>query len=224
MFLFIILFSSAIASIGPSSFPVFLKEGFSSILEFEEAPTQVVLGDQNLFQVERLNKSIIIKPLSSYATTNMFIYFKTKQPRLILLRASEEAEPTFYKKFESVVPKLPEKPKVIMPTKYPRGLHLKSKNVDAKKDYVTLDIVIASNSSGKVIPNWDLIRMKHKDSEIRPTKLWSERREVQRDSFLKVRLIFIKPNVPENFKDVSLIVPIKDEKKPWNLSLHRGNQ
>ena len=86
-------------NVGPTTFPVFLKEGFSSILEFEEAPTQVVLGDQNLFQIEKLNRSIIIKPLTAYATTNMFVYFKGKETKLFILTASEETEPTYYKKF-----------------------------------------------------------------------------------------------------------------------------
>lgn len=219
MFLMSLLFSYAGASIGPSSFPVFLREGFSSILEFEETPTQVVLGDQNLFQVERLGQSIVVKPLSRYVTTNMFIYFKTKQPRLILLTSSDEAEPTFYKKFESVIPKTVEKQKIVKPTKYSRGLHLKSSMLDSKKDYLTLDIILVTDASGKLTPRWDQIKLKHKDRALSPSKLWSERQDIQRDSSLKVRLIFIKPNIPENFKDVSLIVPVKEEKKAWNISL-----
>lgn len=217
MFLISLFVSQALAStsMGPTTFPVFLKEGFSTILEFEEAPTQVVLGDQNLFQVERLSRSIVIKPMVPYATTNMFVYFKSKETRLFLLTASEESEPTYYKKFQTVIPKVPDKPRALIPTKYKRGLHIKGSEFDKKKDYLTIDFVVAADSSGKVSPSWDLIRLKHKDRVLSPTKLWSERRDAQRDSFVKARLIFAKPNVPADLKDVALIVPIKGSANSW---------
>ncbi|MGE0632372.1 MAG: hypothetical protein AB7O96_08195 [Pseudobdellovibrionaceae bacterium] len=222
LFLSIIL-SQAVAatSLGPTSFPVFLKEGFSSILEFEEAPTQVVLGDQNLFQIEKLNKSIVIKPLTPYATTNMFVYFKTKEAKLFILTASEESEPTYYKKFSTVLPKI-EAPKPSAPKKYVRGTRLKSSSFDKKKDFFTVDFEISADSTGKVTPNWDLIRLKHKDRIINPSKLWSERREVQQDSSVKGRLIFTKPNIPLDMKDVSVIIPIKGSTKSMTLNLQKG--
>jgi hypothetical protein len=222
MFKILIFISQALAnpSIGPTAFPVFLKEGFSSILEFEESPSQVVLGDQNLFLVEKLNRSIVIKPLSPYATTNMFVYFKTKETKLFLLTASEEADPTYYKKFESDTQK-PKAPKeASTPKKYKKGLHVKSSILDSKKDYLTIDLVVAADSMGKLSPSWDLVRIKYKDRIINPSKVWSERREAQRDSFVKARLIFTKPNVPANFKDVSLIVPLKGVSKPLNAYLN----
>jgi hypothetical protein len=211
MFLISLFVSQALAStsMGPTTFPVFLKEGFSTILEFEEAPTQVVLGDQNLFQVERLSRSIVIKPMVPYATTNMFVYFKSKETKLFLLTASEESEPTYYRKFQAFIPKVAEKPKVSIPLKYKRGLHINGSEFDKKKDYLTIDFVVAADSSGKVSPSWDLIRLKHKDRVLSPTKLWSERREAQRDSYVKARLIFAKPNVPADLKNVTLIVPTK---------------
>ncbi len=219
-FLTIVLAQVALAANAtPTTFPVFLKEGFSSILEFEEAPSQVVLGDQNLFLVEKLNRSIVIKPLSPYATTNMFVYFKSKETKLFLLTASEEAEPTYYKKFDDEVKKSLDSGKVAVPVKYSKGLHLKSSDYDSKKDYLTIDFIIAADSSGKLSPSWDLIRIKHKDRIVNPMKVWSERREAQRDSFVKARLIFTKPNIPADFKDVSIIVPIKGISKPYTAEL-----
>ncbi len=226
MSLFLLLISQAFANptIGPTAFPVFLKEGFSSILEFEEVPTQVVLGDQNLFLVEKLNRSIVIKPLSPYATTNMFVYFKSKETKLFLLTASEESEPTYYKKFDTEIQKVSEVAKVTAQIKYSRGLHLKASDYDSKKDYLTIDLVIAADSTGKISPSWDLIRIKHKDRIINPVKVWSERREAQRDSFVKARLIFAKPNIPADFKDVSIIVPIKGISKPYTAELKGGRR
>lgn len=207
------------ASLNPTPFPVFLKEGFSSIIEFDETPTQVVLGDQNLFQVEKLNKSIVLKPLSPYATTNMFVYFKSKQTKLFLLTASEEAEPTYYKKFETDLGNKIIPTKTNITKKYTRGLHVKGLNYDTKKDYLTIDFVIAADSTVKLSPNWDLIRIKHNERIIIPTKIWSERREAQRDSIVNARLIFTKPNIPADFKDVSIIVPIKGTAKSFTADL-----
>src|SRR4051794_22875125 len=89
----------SVASSAP--FPVFLKSGFSTVLEFEEIPTRVVLGDAQSFQVEKLDKSIVIRTLAPYAVGNMFVYFRSKETQLFILSASEDAEPTYYKKFEA---------------------------------------------------------------------------------------------------------------------------
>jgi|GEM_PF-1287301 len=219
----------AAASMGPTAFPVFLKEGFSSILEFEEAPSQVVLGDQNLFQVERLNRSIVIKPLSPYATTNMFVYFKAKETKLFLLVASEESEPTYYKKFSSVLPPViaPKKSpttKIMSQEKNVKEVQLHGMELDKKKDYLTVDFTISSDSSGKIAPSWELVRLKSKDRTIAPLKLWSERREVQRDTRIRARAIFQKPNVSSDLKETSLIVPVKGSTKAMTLNLERSTK
>ena len=221
----IIIFSQITfaANVSPTTFPVFLREGFSSILEFEESPTQVVLGDQNLFLVERLGKSIVIKPLTPYATTNMFVYFKAKDTKLFILTASEEAEPTFYKKFDSIISEPVEIVKIAkVVRKYPKGILITSSSYDSKKDYLTVDFIVSADSSGKISPNWDLIRLKYKDKIISPSKLWSERREAQRDSQVNARLIFTKPNVPGDLKGVSIVVPSKKNSKPFIQNLKEG--
>lgn len=226
MSLLYILISHAVAatSLGPVPFPVFLKEGFSSVLEFEEAPTQVVLGDQNQFQVERLNKSIVIKPLASDAATNMFVYFKTKETRLFLLKASEDAEPTFYKKFESFVspPVKAGATKSAQRKPPPLGIHISKAAFDKKKDYLTVDFLIAADSSGKIIPSWDQVKLKYKERQLSPSKLWSERREVQSSSAIKARLIFTKPDIPKDFSAVSLVIPLKDSKRTLSAQLKGG--
>lgn len=215
----ILLFISQVfaANISPTPFPVFLKEGFSSILEFEEAPTQVVLGDQNLFQIEKLEKSIVIKPLVTDASTNMFVYFRTKSTRLFILNASDDNEPTFYKKFETFVAPKPKNSLKAVPLA--RGVSQKSATFDKKKDYFTVDFLVSADAKSKVAPEWDEIRLKYKDRYMAPSKLWSERKEAQMDSAIKARLVFTKPNIPSDLKQVSVIVPIKGESKPMILNL-----
>ena len=207
------------ASISPTPFPVFLKEGFSSILEFEESPTQVVLGDQNLFQVEKLGRSIVIKPLIPYATTNMFVYFKTKETRLFILTASDDNEPTYFKKFTTVVPPKPVSSVKAVSIRSGRSALVKNSSFDKKKDYLTVDFEISADSKSKIIPDWDRIRLKYKDRHIEPSKVWSERREVQRDSKIKARLIFTKPNIPLDLKGVSMMIPVKGETKALSANL-----
>ena len=219
---FLFIQSAFAASIGPVAFPVFLKEGFSTILEFEEPPTQVVLGDANVFQVEKLNKSIVIKPLAPYATTNMFVYFKTKDSRLFILSASEDSEPTYYKKFESFVPKKVEAKSVTVTERtYSQGARLTSVSFDSKKDFLTVDVVLSAGSNAKVVPSWDLVRLRHKGKSVSPTKLWSERREAQKDSAIKARFIFAKPNVPGDLNEVLLVIPLKGAMKPFSVAMRR---
>jgi hypothetical protein len=226
MFFISVIMSQAIASttLGPVAFPVFLKEGFSSILEFEEAPTKVVLGDQNLFQIENLDRSIVIKPLMAYAVTNMFVYFKSKETRLFVLSASDDAEPTYFKKFTSIAPVVQRSKPPTAPKTLQFGARVKSAQFDAKKDYFTLDFEISADSSAKVSPNWDSIRLKYKDRTLGPSKIWSERREVQRDSSTRARLIFTKPNLPADLANVSVEIPLKGSTRSLVLDLGKAKK
>jgi hypothetical protein len=225
---FILFFATqaeAAVSVGPMAFPIFLKMGFSTILEFEESPTQVVLGDQNLFQVEKLEKSVVLKPLTPYASTNMFVYFKAKETKLFVLTASEDNEPTYYKKFTSLLPSsttppnVSARPKSRPLQKHERGAVVKSISIDKKMDFLTIDVEISADSSVKIVPSWDLVRLKYKDRDSSPSKLWSERREVQRDSTVKARFIFAKPNLPADMSDSFVVIPLKGQAKSLSLDL-----
>jgi hypothetical protein len=204
----------------PTPFPVFLKSGFSSILEFDEIPTRVVLGDTHGFQVEKLDHSLVIKALVPTAATNMFAYFKNQEPKLFILTASDEAVPTYYKKFE--------KPLVIPTTIANRSptpiIHLTkgrliSTHFDDKKDYLIVDIQISSASKTVLKPQWESTQLISGKKAIAPTKLWAERREVQGDSRVKARFIFAKPNVPRNLHDVSISVPLNGSTNSIKIKL-----
>lgn len=201
----------------PLTFPVFLKSGFSTVLEFEEVPTKVVLGDTQSFQVEKLDKALVIKTVTPYATSNMFVYFKEKDPRLFVLTASEDAEPTYYKKFESLIPP---KPLVTGPAKQiKRGMVLRSAKFSPKKDFLTIEVSVGADGSQKLIPSWEKVRLLYGKNSIAPTKLWSERKEVQKDSSAVARFIFNKPNVPVGMKDTKLVVPIEGVITPFTILL-----
>ncbi len=217
---FTIITLSLHASASPTPFPVFLRLGFSSVLEFDETPTRVVMGDPQSFQVEKLDHSIVLKTLVPYATGNMFVYFKNQEPKLFVLTASEDAEPTYFRKFEPLV-----KPKpltIAKPASYKKDIRLLSTLFDAKKDYLTVEIQISAASGEAIKPNWELVRLSNSGVPLTPSKLWSERKEVQKDTRVKARFIFAKPNIPRNLQGVSLIVPLLGSPTPFTLPIGKS--
>lgn len=216
---------AANASQEPLSTPVFLKFGFSTIVEFEEAPTEVVIGNSQLFQIEQLRKSIVLRPLMKTATTNVFVYFKKASPRLLVLTASNDVKPTYYKLIrESNLPKVPTQPKAALPLNKNQtstvGLRVGRIEFRAPHDYLTVDVTITANSSREISPRWDLARLNSRDRHFTPSKVWSARRTVPRDSTIKARFIFSKPDIPGNLSGVSLQLP-QEGSAPMILNLGR---
>lgn len=214
MLLGLFLVSQIALACQPTPFPVFLKQGFSSVLEFEETPTQVILGDSGGFQIEKLGKSIIIKPLVPYATTNLFVYFQTKPQRLFILNASEDSEPLFFKRFESLAFSPVSLPGTggTTPIAHGRSVRLQKAIFSRRKDYLIVDLILSSDSTEKLMPIWQSIQLKYGSYTLRPSKIWSARREIQRDSSIPARLIFHKPNIPRNLANVELRIPTEGKK------------
>lgn len=214
----------------PTPFPVFLKAGFSSVLEFEETPLRVVLGDGQSFQVEKVDHSLVVRTLTPYAASNMFVYFKDVEARLFVLTASEDATPTYYKKFEKDIPPKPpvkienhESQKLGEKIEPKLGyiLRVLHSDFDAKKDYLTLECELQSKSQQVIKPLWNLVRLSYQSKTFSPFKLWSERQEVQKDSRIKFRLIFAKPNLPRNMREVILIIPLLGHENAMSVSIEK---
>lgn len=222
----LLLVSSVAFGSTPAPYPVFLKAGFSSVLDFSEAPSRVVLGDSQRFQVERLDRSLVIKALAPYAATNMFVYFPGQEPKLFVLSASEDAEPTYYRRFESPIPQKIEN-KSNVPTQkiaFKAGTRVVFSQFDAKKDYLSVEIEITADSKETIRPTWGWVRLKYGGSALVPYKLWAQRQDIQKDSQIRARFIFAKPNIPRNLKGVSIIIPIEGRPSPISLALSRGAQ
>ncbi len=214
--------------------PLFLKLGFSSIVEFSENPTRVIVGDSQSFQVEKADKSLVIRTLVSYATTNLFVYFKTAQPKLFTLTASEDANPSLYNKFDLTPPKpiLDEKlsdVKSVITTStknikniFKSGVTLKSAIFDKSKDYLTIDFLISADGKNLIQPKWDLIRLASGKNKIAPFKVWSEREDIQKDSTIKARLIFLRPDIEKSLKNCYIIIPLKGRSDVFHLNLKKG--
>ncbi len=214
--------------------PLFLKLGFSSVVEFSENPTRVIVGDSQSFQVEKADKSLVIRTLVSYATTNLFVYFKTAQPKLFTLTASEDANPSLYNKFDLTPPKpiLDEKlsdVKSVITTStkntkniFKSGVKLKSTIFDKSKDYLTIDFLISADGKSLIQPKWDLIRLASGKNKIAPFKVWSERKDIQKDSAIKARLIFLRPDIEKSLKNCYIIIPLKGRSDVFHLNLKKG--
>lgn len=217
----ILLPGVAFAATPPSPMPIFLKAGFSTVLDFPESPTRVILGDSQSFQVERTDRSLVIRTLTPYATGNLFVYFKKDPPRLFILTASEDANPTFYKKFDPPETLNPPQTCSLRPKRAatPKKSRVVSAHFDDKKDYLTLDAVIHAGSDALLIPEWDRVRLRFSARTLQPHQAWAERKEVQRDSEIKARFVFRKPNLPRDLKDASLIIPLLGNAEPLILKL-----
>lgn len=217
-------FSFATPELPPTPFPVFLREGFSTVLEFEEAPIRVVLGDSQSFQVEKLDQSIVVKTLATNTASNMFVYFKTKPPRLFVLTASDEVEPTYYRKFATIVSPRPKPTSVNVVKRTLQAALLRSAAFDNKKDYLTIEVDITAGSNARLIPDWSKARLLYQKQSIEPKRLWSERKEIQKDSKVKARFIFYRPNIPKQLTNSTLVIPLKGESKPLNVLLARRSK
>lgn len=215
----------------PTPFPVFLKAGFSSVLEFDEIPIRVVIGDAQSFQVEKVDHSLVVRTLAPYAASNMFVYFKDAQTRLFVLTASEDSNPTYYQKFEKeILVKPATKSLIARPnlgvkaeTKTGYVIRVIRSDFDTKKDYLTLECELQSQSKELLKPVWNLLRLTFQSKTLTPYKLWAERQEVQKDSRVKFRLIFAKPNLPRDLKGVSIVIPLLGQANAIKVSIRGGN-
>lgn len=222
--LFVMGLISADIFASPAPFPVFLKMGFSSVLEFDSAPTRVVLGDSQSFQVERLECSLVVRALAPYGTTNLFVYFREEAPRLFVLTSSEDAEPTFYKRFETQASKPAVPVPQILSESLPKGnsgVRLVSARFDSKKDYLVVEILIRADSQEALKPKWDWTRLTHNHAAISPDRLWAERKEIQKDATVRARFIFTKPNVTRSLSGVGLVIPLHGRSNPLRIALSR---
>lgn len=202
--------------------PVFLKAGFSTVIEFEEAPTEIVIGNSSAFQIERLKLSIVIRPRVHTASTNAFVYFKKLQPRLLVLTASDDVTPTYYRKISSFSPAATASGHRTLSSKQKltAGLRVGRIEFRAPYDFLTVDVTVSANSSRELSPRWELVRLNFRDRALAPAKVWSARRDVMPDSSIRARFIFAKPSVPADLQNVSLLMPIANS-QPFKTDLWR---
>lgn len=210
-----------------SPFPVFLKLGFSSVLEFDSTPAQVVLGDSASFQVEKLESSLVVRSLTTDAITNMFVYLTNGQVKSFTLTASEDAVPTLISSFKTIVAKArPSTTKKPTPKGqayyYKKGARLIRAQFDKKKDFLTVEVSISADSKTSITPRWEIVELRHKDLVFKAKTMWAERKVVQKDSTVKARFVFMRPNISSNFSESYIQIPVVGYASPIRLNLKGG--
>ena len=65
--------------------------GIATIIQVQDRPNSVVVGDQDSFKVEYLDQAITIKPLSSGAKSNLYVYTDWRRYNVELVAGSEAA-------------------------------------------------------------------------------------------------------------------------------------
>ena len=222
--LFIIVISTpALAARPIVAYPLFLKKGYSGVVNFTESPARVVLGDSKLFQIERLKSSLIIRPLFEEATSNLFVFFKTADPKLFLLSAKKDADPNFYLDFDYPVRATPvgqyeTKPKLFTHSSAGVGFRVIEKNFSDKRDYLLLKVGIRNNDYSLLNPIWDASRLKYKGKFFAPSKVWAERKSIFKSSEVRATFEFTRPGVLESMEGVELVIPLSDS-FPLNFPL-----
>lgn len=204
--LFVFVFTS-VAVADPAPYPIFLKPGFSSVLEFDKAPSKVVLGDAEAFQIERLESSIVIRPKTDDAVTNLFVYFEKVPPKMFLLRSSSEADPALYRKFQAAAP--PRGAESPGSSKAPRRASaIRSVSVDPKKEFVLIEAEFIGTGRSALRPSWNSAKLKIGRNSIAPTKTWVERREIPPGAAVRARFTFEHDRVPEGANGSMLVIPM----------------
>ena len=65
--------------------------GVATIIQVPDKPNSVVVGDMNAFKVEYLDTAITIKPLTTHAKSNLYIYTDYRRFNVQLVSGSEAA-------------------------------------------------------------------------------------------------------------------------------------
>ena len=218
-FLSLLLFSAANAFSTPlAPLPIFLKPGFSSVLNFESVPLKVVLGDGMNFQVEKLDHSLVIRTLSSNAVSNMFVYLKSGEVKLFTLTASDDAVPTHFKDFRKEPAPLVN-PSIKPAFTYKKGARLISAKFDRKKDFLTVEVSLTADSKESLTPRWDWVELRQGGDSFKSKTMWAEREVVQKDSTVKARFNFLRPNISRNLSKSYLQIPIQGYSSPIRINL-----
>lgn len=64
--------------------PVKTAVGVATLIQLQEHPNSAIIGDQDSFKVEFLDKGITLKPLHHHARSNLYLYTETQRFNLLL--------------------------------------------------------------------------------------------------------------------------------------------
>jgi hypothetical protein len=135
------------------------KVGMATLIQLPERPSSVVIGEQNSFKVEYLDKAITVKPLFSGARTNLYVYTDWYRFNFELLPSagSKSLDYIVYLKNSITVPS---KPQSVRWSPYMKRSDSKSMSVkvtrigNASDGTVLIDFIVTSKQRREFKPEW----------------------------------------------------------------------
>lgn len=146
-----------VVATGDQVVPVRTSLGIATIVQVPDRPNSVVVGDQDSFKVEYLDQAITIKPLSSGARSNLYVYTDWKRYNVELISGSQsEADYVVY-----LTDHEESKPTVKPESCFGFKNHLRNEHVDVilqriclKNEFVLVEFRLLSSVRTKFKPEW----------------------------------------------------------------------
>lgn len=199
----------------PSNARVHMKFGYSAVRAFNEAPTKAVLGSER-FQVERLGKSVLMRPLVREGASNLILYFGESNPFVLELLASDVFIPISFEAIDYPLVK-EAKPKPASRTgriaTQPRvglEIELKEARFDKEKNYLNVSVVLRNHAYTLALPLWETAELRYKRLRFKTKKSWAKKRDLRLGDSVEARFEFVRPSVPERLDGVELVLPVQN--------------
>ena len=192
--------------------------GIATIIQVPDRPNSVVVGDQDAFKVEYLDQAITIKPLSSGAKSNLYVYTDWKRFNVELI-SGLEASADYVVYLEN--PK--ERPVSSTTPKKDPIVWTEFKNV-LKNESVTIEVKRVGRMRKEIYLAEFIIRSKKKEN-FKPDWLWVTQNNVTKPiHHLVLSSLEVTPSKPITGViqirplDIDLALPIRIELRRKKLS------
>jgi len=144
---------------GDQIIPVQTAVGIATIIQLPDRPNSVVIGDQDSFKVEYLDKAITIKPLHSQAKSNLYLYTDWKRYNVQLISGAQAAaDYVVYLEPKKDAPKIGASNvnwRIFRNKLRSDSFSLETKRVGKTRDgVILLEFSVYSNVENKFNPEW----------------------------------------------------------------------
>lgn len=185
--------------------------GIATIIQVPDRPNSVVVGDQESFKVEYLDEAITIKPLSSGARSNLYVYTDWKRFNIELISGHEaQADYVVYLKT----------PKKKLETKTSSGIKWTNFKNTLKNESLTLEVKRLGHATGGILLI-EFILKSVKTEDIKPEWIWLTQGGVMKP----IHNLFLSSLKLKSSSAVTGLIQLNEkdflEKKPIRLELRK---
>ena len=201
-----------------------INENLSTIVEFNQEPEALVIGNKKAFHVEKLQKRLVINStLKAPQNSNLFVLFKGEKMAFLYLISNPGLSHNDFVKIDYPKVTLAKKPIKIKKKRIKKKrkrstwgkIHIKAYRAvfSHKKDYLEIRLKISNGLKHRITPALSFTTIKSGKKYITPDKVFSERKTIASGSYTYVKLIFLRPDLPGKEKRFQINIPIKETKK-----------